>query len=157
MKNVREEEINVIFIATAVSATNYSYLIPSNLYILFIINDIFSFTEFHTGLSKISAFLHNTLPKEPLSPEAELHRKECITIVEGMSNSLNNMKNNNVKEDKLLNAGLSVSSQSLNDTNDFYDIAEETIPRSGSLPDIPTCQLENSEEWQATRALKVCF
>lgn len=124
---------------------------------MFVINDVFFFTGFRTGLSKISAFLHNTLPKEPLSPEAELHRKECVTIVEGMSNSLNNMKNNNLKEDKLLNAGLSVSSQSLNGTNEFNDIVEEGIPRSGSLPDIPTCQLENSEEWQATRALKVCF
>ena len=116
-----------------------------------------SFTEFHTGLYKLSAFLHNTLPKESLSPEAELHRTECITIVEGMSNSLNNMKNNNLKEDKLLNAGLSVSSQSLDDTYMYEFNGGEGIPRSGSLPDIPTCQLENSEEWQASRALKVCF
>lgn len=67
------------------------------------------------------------------------------------------MKNNNLKDEKLLNAGLSVSSQSLNDTNEFNGITEEGLPRSGSLPDIPTSQLENSYEWQVTRATKVCY
>ena len=69
------------------------------------------------------------------------------------------MKNNNLKQDTLLNAGLSVSSQSLNDTNEFNSIngAEVGIPRSGSLPDISNSQSENSEDWPATRTKKVGF
>ncbi|XP_074627421.1 uncharacterized protein LOC141885401 isoform X5 [Acropora palmata] len=54
----------------------------------------------------------------------------------------------------LLNAGLSLSSQSLHYENEINGSSEERITRSGSLPDIPTCQVENSKEWQATRALK---
>lgn len=118
----------------------------------------FYFTEFQTGLSKLSIFLQNILLKESLSCEADTHRKECITLVEGMNNSLNNMKNNNLKDGSLLNAGLSLSSQSLNETNEFNGISEEGIPRSESLPDMSSCgQSENSETWQASRTKKVCM
>ena len=72
-----------------------------------------------------------------------------------MNNSLNNMKNNNLKDGSLLNAGLSLSSQSLNETNEFNGISEEGIPRSESLPDMSSC--ENSETWQASRTKKVCI
>ena len=72
-----------------------------------------------------------------------------------MNSSLNNMRNNNLKEGKLLNAGLSVSNQSLNDTSEFKNgVREEGIPRSGSLPEIN--QSDNLEDWQATRTTKVC-
>ena len=76
-----------------------------------------------------------------------------------MNNSLNNMKNNNLKDDSLLNAGLSLSSQSLNETYiDVIGISEEGIPRSESLPDMSSCgQSENSETWQASRTKKVCI
>ena len=95
------------------------------------------------------------MSKESLSAEADEQRKECITVVEGMNSSLNNMRNNNLKEGKLLNAGLSVSNQSLNDTSDFKNgVREEGIPRSGSLPEIN--QSDNLEDWQATRTTKVC-
>ena len=73
-----------------------------------------------------------------------------------MNDSLNNMKSNNLKEGKLRNTGLSVSSQSLNDTSECNGIYEEGIPRSGSLPDMSIGQSENSEYWQATRTTKVC-
>ena len=118
---------------------------------------LFFSTEFHAGLSKLSDFLQNILPKELLSSEADFQRKECITVVEGMNESLNNMKNNNLKGDKLLNAGLSVSSHSINDTNYINGTGEERIPRSGSLPDISNSQSENSEDWQTNRTTKVCF
>ena len=115
----------------------------------------FFFSEFQAQLSKISVFLESTLPKESLSAEADEQRKECITVVEGMNSSLNNMRNNNLKEGKLLNAGLSVSNQSLNDTSDFKNgVREEGIQRSGSLPEIN--QSDNLEDWQATRTTKVC-
>ena len=78
--------------------------------------------------------------------------------MEGMNNSLNNMKNNNLRDDSLLNAGLSLSSQSLNETSEFNGIAEEGIPRSGSLPDMSSYgQSDNSESWQASRTKKVCI
>lgn len=68
------------------------------------------------------------------------------------------MKNNNLKDSSLLNAGLSLSSQSLDETNEFNGIGEEGIPRSGSLPDMSSCgQSENSEPWQASRTKKVCI
>lgn len=68
------------------------------------------------------------------------------------------MKNNNLKDDSLLNAGLSLSSQSLNETNDINGISEEGIPRSESLPDMSSCgQSENSETWQASKTKKVCI
>ena len=73
------------------------------------------------------------------------------------NNNLTN--NNNLKEDSLLNAGLSISSQSLNDTNNEFDgIGEEGIPRSGSLPDM-SCygQSEDAETWQASGKKKVHF
>ena len=74
-----------------------------------------------------------------------------------MNNSLNNMKNNNVKDDSLLNAGLSVSSQSLDETSDLNGIVEDGIPRSGSLPDISSYgQSEDSESWQVSKTKKVC-
>lgn len=95
------------------------------------------------------------MSKESLSAEADEQRKECVTVVEGMNSSLNNMRNNNLKEGKLLNAGLSVSNQSLNDTSDFKNgVREEGIQRSGSLPEIN--QSDNLEDWQATRTTKVC-
>ena len=116
---------------------------------------IYFFSEFQARLSKISVFLESTLSKESLSAEADEQRKECITVVEGMNSSLNNMRNNNLKEGKLLNAGLSVSNQSLNDTSDFKNgVREEGIQRSGSLPEIN--QSDNLEDWQATRTTKVC-
>ena len=115
----------------------------------------FYFTEFQAGFSKLGIFLQNILLKESLSCEADTHRKECITLVEGMNNSLNNMKNNNLKDGSLLNAGLSLSSQSLNETNEFNGISEEGIPRSESLPDMSSC--ENSETWQASKTKKVCI
>lgn len=72
-----------------------------------------------------------------------------------MNSSLNNMRNNNLKEGKLLNAGLSVSNQSLNDSSEFKNgVREEGIPRSGSLPEIN--QSDNLEDWQGTRTTKVC-
>ncbi|XP_078372679.1 uncharacterized protein LOC144656323 isoform X3 [Oculina patagonica] len=72
-----------------------------------------------------------------------------------MNNSLNNMKNNNLRDDSLLNAGLSLSSQSLNETSEFNGIGEEGIPRSGSLPDMSSYgQSENSESWQTGRTKK---
>ena len=75
-----------------------------------------------------------------------------------MNNSLNNMKNNNFKDGSLLNAGLSLSSQSLDATNEFDGISEEGIPRSESLPDMSSCdQSENSETWQISRTKKVCI
>ena len=118
----------------------------------------FYFTEFQTGLSKLSIFLQNILLKESLSCEADTHRKECIILVEGMNNSLNNMKNNNLKDGSLLNAGLSLSSQSLHESNGFNGISEEGIPRSESLPDMSSCgQSEDSETWQASRTKKVCI
>ena len=116
---------------------------------------IYFFSEFQARLSKISVFLESTLSKESLSAEADEQRKECITVVEGMNSSLNNMRNNNLKEGKLLNAGLSVSNQSLNDTSDFKNgVREEGIQRSGSLPEIN--QSDDLEDWQATRTTKVC-
>lgn len=116
---------------------------------------IYFFSEFQARLSKISVFLESTLSKESLSAEADEQRKECITVVEGMNSSLNNMRNNNLKEGKLLNAGLSVSNQSLNDTSDFKNgVREEGIQRSGSLPEIN--QSDNLEDWQANRTTKVC-
>ena len=116
---------------------------------------LFFFSEFQARLSKISVFLESTLPKESLSAKADEQRKECITFVEGMNSSLNNMRNNNLKEGKLLNAGLSVSNQSLNDSSDFKNgVREEGIQRSGSLPEIN--QSDNLEDWQGTRTTKVC-
>ena len=117
----------------------------------------FCITELHAGLSKLSVFLQNTLPKECLSSEAEFCRKECLTIVERMNDFLKNPKNNNHKDNMLLNAGLSISSQSLNEANEFNGVSTEKIPRSGSLPDISSYQSENYEEWQVTTTLKVCF
>ena len=93
--------------------------------------------------------------KESLSCEADTSRKECISLVEGMNNSLNNMRNNNLKDGSLLNAGLSLSTQSLNETNEFNGVSEEGIPRSESLPDMSSC--ENSETCQASRTKKVCI
>lgn len=115
----------------------------------------FFVTEFHTALSKLSVFLQNTLPKESLSPDAEFCRKECVSVVERITYFLNSSKNNSLTDKMLLNAGLSLSSQSLHDENEINCSSEERITRSGSLPDIPTYQVENSNEWQATRALKV--
>ena len=68
------------------------------------------------------------------------------------------MKNNlKVRDDSLLNTGLSLSSQSLNDTSAFNGVGEEGIPRSGSLPDMSSYgQSENSDSWQ-TRTKKVCI
>ncbi|XP_068754572.1 uncharacterized protein [Montipora capricornis] len=111
--------------------------------------------ELHSGLSKLSVFLQNTLPKECLSSEAEFCRKECLTIVERMNDFLKNPKNNNHKDNMLLNAGLSISSQSLDEANEFNGVSTEKIPRSGSLPDIySSYQSENYEEWQVTTTLK---
>ena len=107
---------------------------------------LFASTDFHSGLSKIAIFLQNVLVKEPLSAEAEKCRKDCITHVEGMNNVLNSMKINNLKEGHLLNAGLSISSQSLNNTDEF-GLSEEGISRSGSLPDMTISHSENSESW----------
>ena len=115
----------------------------------------FFVTEIHTALSKLSVFLQNTLPKESLSPDAEFCRKECVSVVERITYFLNSSKNNSHTDKMLLNAGLSLSSQSLHDENEINGSSEERITRSGSLPDIQTCQVENSKEWQATRALKV--
>lgn len=68
------------------------------------------------------------------------------------------MKNNNLRDDSLLNAGLSLSSQSLNETSEFNGIGEEGIPRSGSLPDMSSYgQSEDSEFWQTSRTKKVCI
>ncbi|XP_068699292.1 uncharacterized protein [Montipora foliosa] len=111
--------------------------------------------ELHAGLSKLSVFLQNTLPKESLSSEAEFCRKECLTILERMNDFLKNPKNNNHKDNMLLNAGLSISSQSLDEANEFNGVSTEKIPRSGSLPDIySSYQSENYEEWQVTTTLK---
>ncbi|XP_068754571.1 uncharacterized protein [Montipora capricornis] len=117
--------------------------------------NLFQQTELHSGLSKLSVFLQNTLPKECLSSEAEFCRKECLTIVERMNDFLKNPKNNNHKDNMLLNAGLSISSQSLDEANEFNGVSTEKIPRSGSLPDIySSYQSENYEEWQVTTTLK---
>lgn len=111
--------------------------------------------EFQAGLSKLSFFLQNTLSNESLSSEADVHKQECVTLVEGMISSLNNMKNSNMKDDNLLNNGLSVSSQSLDETYDLNGIADQGIPRSGSLPDMSTyMQPEDLGNWQASKTKK---
>lgn len=111
--------------------------------------------EFQAGLSKLNFFLQNTLSNESLSSEADVHKQECVTLVEGMISSLNNMKNSNMKDDNLLNNGLSVSSQSLDETYDLNGIADQGIPRSGSLPDMSTyMQPEDLGNWQASKTKK---
>lgn len=101
-------------------------------------------------------FLQNTLSNESLSSEADVHKQECVTLVEGMISSLNNMKNSNMKDDNLLNNGLSVSSQSLDETYDLSGIADQGIPRSGSLPDMSNyMQPEDLGNWQASKTKKV--
>lgn len=111
--------------------------------------------EFQAGLSKLNIFLQNTLSNEFLSSEADVHKKECVTLVEGLINSLNNMKNSNIKDENLLNGRLSISSLSLDETNDSNGITDQGIPRSGSLPDMSSyVQPEDSGNWQASKSKK---